>query len=326
VLELRLFGTGQASYSGDPLPGFPQKQPYHLFCYLLLNRHQPHAREHLAAVFWGEYTTSTSRKYLRNALWRVRSLLHSAGVPPDEYLVVGDDSVSFSPQGSYSLDIEDFESTAARYQQVRGQDLVEVEAVQLAGAVDLYTNHLLTGVYEDWCLYERERLNLLYLNTLGKLMTFHELNGTYEQGLSFGRRILASDNTREKVHRAMMRLYWQAGNRGSALAQYQLCAQILREALGVAPLEETTRLHQQMKYGQFKPGVWVDDSDQFPVASPSNQSALVAAEQALQRLHHLQTTIEQAGTELRRVELQLIRALAGSWDSTRSGSDKHDTE
>ena len=125
----------------------------------------------------------------------------------------------------------------------------------------------------------------------------------------------------------MMRLYWQAGNRGSALAQYQLCAQILREALGVAPLEETTRLYQQMKYGQFKPGVWVEDgTEQLSVASRANQSALMAADQALQRLHHLQTTIEQAGTELRRVEQQLIRALAGSWDSTRPGSDKYDEE
>jgi DNA-binding SARP family transcriptional activator len=316
MLQLKLFGTGQARYADRDLPGFPNQQPYLLLCYLLLNRHQPHPREHLAAVFWGEYPTRTSRKYLRNALWRLRHLLQSAGAPADAYLVIHDEYVSFAPSGPCMLDVEAFETMATRFQNLSGRQLTSEQADQLEQAMDLYSGELLTGVYEDWCLYEREHLNLLRLNTLSKLMVFHELNGTYEQGLMHGRRILASDNTRERVHRRMMRLYWQSGNRSAALAQYKLCAQILNETLGIVPLEETTHLYQRMKHGHMTPEI---DSNahrtRLTVGSSSPESAPVLVEQALQRLHELQTIIQQASTELLQIEQQLTSVLPKSLES-----------
>lgn len=327
MLQLKLFGTGQASYSGRALPGFPGQQPGLLLCYLLLNRNQSHPREHLAAVFWGDYPTSTSRKYLRNALWRVRHLLQSVDAPVNEYLVVGDNRVSFSRFGRYWLDVEVFEEASEQCQRVAGRELAPEEVEQLEDAVELYTGDLLVGIYEDWCLYERERLNLLYLNALGKLMDYHEFNGNYEQGLAHGQRILACDNTRERVHRRMMRLYWKADNRGAALAQYKLCAQVLYESLGISPLEETTRLYHQMKYGQFDPGLWADSEEVYSfVGGRAGESVPMLAEHALQRVQQLQAIIDEAGAELRQIERQLIHVLARSWDltppSTRSDRDR----
>ena len=52
MLELKLFGTGQVRYFDQSLAGFPNQQGCLLLCYLLLNRHRPHNRERLAAVFW----------------------------------------------------------------------------------------------------------------------------------------------------------------------------------------------------------------------------------------------------------------------------------
>jgi DNA-binding SARP family transcriptional activator len=310
VLEIKLLGSGEASYAGHALPGFPHQQPYLLLCYLLLNREQSQPREHLAAIFWGEYPTRASRKHLRNALWRVRHLLQSAGAPARKYLTIDDDNVSFAPTGGYWLDIEAFESVTARYQEVPGRDLTVEETAHLEKAVELYGGDLLSGIYEDWCLYERERLNLLYLNTLGKLATFHELNGTCERGLDYGRRILTYDNTREQVHRQMMRLYWQAGNRGAALAQYKLCNQILQETFDVSPLEETTHLYEQMKYGQFDSRLWARyEADHGPVRAETEDSMLLA-EQILQRMHRLEATIEQASAELRQIEGQLVKVLS----------------
>ena len=76
MLSIQLFGPGRASYGNRMLPGFPNQQFYGLFCFLLLNRYRPYRREQLAAVFWGEYSTSVSRKYLRDALWRLRARLN----------------------------------------------------------------------------------------------------------------------------------------------------------------------------------------------------------------------------------------------------------
>ena len=301
MLELRLFGTGRARYLEQRLPGFPNQLPYLLLCYLLLNRHQSHPREQLAALFWGSYPTSVSLKHLRNALWRIRHLLHSVGASADDYLLISDRAVSFSPSGCYWLDVEVFETTILRYQGLPGRELALDQALQLEEAVDLHVGDLLDGVYADWCLYDRERLHLLYLHALGTLMSFHESNGTYERGLNFGQRILACDITRETVHRQMMRLYGLMGNRNAALAQYKRCSQILRDTLQVAPMEETTRLCQQIVNGRFLPVVPLSGQG---VAAAVNRDARYMQSlvgQALEGLQRLQAALDEAGTELRRV-------------------------
>ena len=76
---MNLFGPGRAQFQNRPLAGFPNQQGYHLLCYLILNRNQPHNRERLAAVFWSEHSTAISRKYLRDALWRLRQAFQAAG-------------------------------------------------------------------------------------------------------------------------------------------------------------------------------------------------------------------------------------------------------
>jgi DNA-binding SARP family transcriptional activator len=324
MLELRLFGTGGARFYEQTLPGFPNQLPYLLLCYLLLNRHQAHPREQLAALFWGDYPTSVSLKHLRNTLWRIRHLLQSVGASIDDYLLISDHAVSFSPSARYWLDVEAFEMTIMRYTGISGRELNLDQALQLEEAVGLHAGDLLDGVYEDWCLYDRERFHLLYLQALGKLMAFHEINGTYELGLAFGRRVLASDGTREGVHRQMMRLYGLAGDRNAALAQYRRCAQILRETLDVAPMETTTRLYHQIASGRF------------PASGPHSTAAAVGAlaeqgmgslvQQTLERLQNLQMALDEAGAELRRIyrllsEVQAVQQDAHAPPERRSADD-----
>jgi DNA-binding SARP family transcriptional activator len=312
MLELRLFGTGRARYFDRPLAGFPNQRPCLLLCYLLLNRHYTHNRERLAALFWGDYPTQCSRKYLRNALWRLRRALQSVGALPGEYLSVSDDTVSFLASSRYYLDVEVFETTIARYQDLSGQELAPEQAACLEEAVDLYVGDLLEGVYDDWCLYDRERLSLLYVNTLGKLMIFHGVNGTYERGLAYGERILACDSMHEKVHRQMMWLYWLAGDRNAALAQYKRCVQILGEE-DVPPMEQTRLLYEQMVRDQFDSSRWqIHHDTPSPVTVRAHEPVRPLAEHALLRLQRLQAMIEETGSELRHIERLISRALLDS--------------
>ena len=320
MLEIRLFGAGQAAYGGSILTGFPRQQAHHLLCYLLLNCHQLQPREHLAAQFWGDESTPVSLKRLRNVLWQLRNLLEETGIQPAEYLVSEGGGLAFAPSSSYYLDVEVFETVVACYQYLGGQDLSPEQAARLGSVLDLYTGDLLSGLYLDWCLIERERLGLLYLTNLCKLISFHEMNGTYEHGLDLGRRALAVDDTRESVHRQMMRLFWLMGDRSAALMQYKRCAQILREALDVAPSEATTSLYRQLMKDQLPlaavhpatgsqlPGQRVDEGTQLEV------------EQALRSLQRLRVMLREANAELRRIA-QLLSAISA--DSTDAPSPPH---
>ncbi|MCL6430400.1 MAG: hypothetical protein K6V36_05995 [Anaerolineae bacterium] len=307
MLEVRLFGAGQVSYASQTLPGFAERQCCRLFCYLLLNRRRPHLREQLAAVFWSDLPSHLCRKYLRHTIWRLRNALACLGASPDEYLRLDDEAVSFAPRGRYWLDVEAFESTVMRYQAVASHELSPEQATALADAADLYTGDLLEGIYDDWCLYDRERLRLLHLDALGKLMAYFGSRGDYERGLMYGERILAHDNTREKVHRQMMQLYYLSGQRDRALVQYERCAQILRETLGVAPLPETRRLYEQMARGTCDPSRWAAFRNRPSAPTPTGGSP---AEQLLQRLHHLESMLVEARTELEEIERLLATAHA----------------
>jgi DNA-binding SARP family transcriptional activator len=313
MLKLELFGAGQARYNDQPIASFPNQQSHHLLCYLVLNRGHVHRRDRLAAVFWGEYPTTVSRKYLRNVLWRLRNALQSAGAPNAEYLQISEDNVSFSGSSPYWLDVEDFETTVTRCQDLTGSQLTPEQAAQLEFAIDLYIGELLEGVYEDWCLYDRERLRILHLNALNKLVVFHESNGNYERGLAYGKRILALDPTREKAHRQVMRLYWLLDDHSEALAQYKCCVQILRQELEIRPTERTRRLYQEMVGNQFDPESWPVHRDDFlPDPNKQAESLHSLVKQTLQKLHHLQAMSDETRAELDHIEHVISKALANT--------------
>jgi DNA-binding SARP family transcriptional activator len=312
MLEIRLFGTGSAYFQQRPLDGFPGTLPYHLLCFLLLNRNLNHHRERLAAIFWGDYPTSTSRKRLRDSLWRLRHSLEAIGAPVDELLVIDEESVSFHAEDGYWLDIEEFENAINGYQDVSGDQLDARSARDLEAAADLYVGDLLEGIYEDWCLNDRERFNLYFVSALNKLMIYHGSVENYERAIIYGEKILAQDNTREKVHRQLMRLHWLSGERNMALAQYERCAQILRESLAIKPMPATRRLYESMRKNEFRPapveGVAIGSIDFLEAADPADHPLI---EHALTRLRQLEEVLEQTRAELRRVERLISQGLAG---------------
>ena len=132
-------------------------------------------------------------------------------------------------------------------QGVRGRELDDDRARLLEDAVALYRADLLEACYEDWCIYERERLQNMFLAMLDKLMSYCESHNRYENGLQHGARILAFDRAREHTHRRLMRLQYLAGNRTGALRQYERCVAALQEELGVKPAKRTTELYEQIR-------------------------------------------------------------------------------
>jgi DNA-binding SARP family transcriptional activator len=105
----------------------------------------------------------------------------------------------------------------------------------------------LEGCYQDWCIYERERFQHMYLAMLDKLMDHCEACREYEEGLGYGSAILRCDRARERTHRRLMRLHYLARNRTAALRQYAQCVDALREELGVGPSRRTTALYEQIR-------------------------------------------------------------------------------
>ncbi len=252
-LHVTLFGKFCAQRGERKLDGFDSQKVQELFCYLLLNRRRPHPRETLASVLWDHCSTAQSRMYLRRLLWQLQQALH-AGTRPEEkdLLLVEKDWVHIDPAADLWLDVTAFEAAYNRVRGVPGQ-LLKPETVQaLREAVQLYKSDLLENWYQDWCLFERERLQTMYLAMLDKLVDYCEAHHEYEVGLDYGKRILRIDRAREHTHRRLMRLLYLAGNRTGALRQYERCAVVLKEELDVEPARRTAMLYEQIRADQME--------------------------------------------------------------------------
>lgn len=304
MFEIKLFGPGQLYYSGKALTGFPGQQPCLLFCYLLLNRHLPHPREQLAAVFWGDDPTSLARKHLRNTLWRLSQLFKSVGASLDDLISVHEDYIVFVNAELCLLDIDEFEAALRCCQELRGYDLSSEQVSLLEKGADLYRGDLLEGVYDDWCLYERERLRLGFLNILIKLMDYHGHQGNYARGLEYGHRILLLDPTRERVHRQMMMLHWLAGDREAALLQYRSCYNTLQAELELKPVQETQHLYETILRSTALPDRRALDASEISEVNPNQMVT-----EMLQKLHFLKMIVEQTNTELRLLEGMIHKGL-----------------
>jgi DNA-binding SARP family transcriptional activator len=117
----------------------------------------------------------------------------------------------------------------------------------LETAVNLYRGHLLEGWYQDWCLYDRERLENMYLAILCKIVAYCEANREYEKGVSYATKILHVDRAHEVAHQQLMRLRHLQGDRAGALRQYDTCTTALKDELGVQPSEHTRALYQRIR-------------------------------------------------------------------------------
>ncbi len=304
MLNIQLFGKGRAHYRDRELIGFPDQQPFLIFAYILLNRQHNLNRDQLSSIIWADCTTHLAHKHLRNGLWRLRRTLMSVGTSIEQYLNINDCSIAFEPVSHYQLDVEQFEKTVVPLQRVPGRGLGPEQAAQLSLAIEFYVGDLLESVDAEWCLYDRERLNLLYLNALGQLMAYHTQTGEYEAALDDGRLILAHDNTRERIHREMMRLYWLTHDRASALAQYRRCVQVLRDELGIDPMDETRHMYEQMRRNQFELAERPVITPALSSASdpPLKSSTQLLARQALHRIRELQTILTETSQELHQLE------------------------
>lgn len=305
TLRVCLFGRLGIRRDQQMLNGFEAHKVQDLFCYLLLYRDRPHSREALADLLWGEQSMTQSRRYLRKVLWQLQAALDAqVGALENPLLLVETDWVQVNPNADLWLDVAVFEQAFTLVRGVPGR-LLDSQCVQeLQGAVDLYRGDLLEGCYRDWCIYERERFQHMYLAMLDKLMDYCQARRDYEAGLSYGRRILRYDRARERTHRRLMRLYYLAGDRTAALRHYERCVAALEQDLGVKPTRSTVALYEQIR---------ADRLDTLPVASAeiglisvAEDQSLVAALDRLKQLHGVLVDVQyRLRQEIQSVELAL---------------------
>lgn len=198
-------------------------------------------RQQVLELLWPDLDPEAADRNLRKALHYARHALepHLERGPMSRYLLLHDGLISLASD----LIIVD----ADRFQEQADEAMRCPEQWVFEEALSLYTGELLPeDRYEDWAETSRTQLSGRYLDLLHRLAELLADQGSYAAAVARLQQILASDPTREDIHRAIMRLHARDGNLGAAVRQYSACVEMLRRELDVEPDEETETLHQEL--------------------------------------------------------------------------------
>ncbi|PKN92465.1 MAG: response regulator receiver protein [Chloroflexi bacterium HGW-Chloroflexi-6] len=257
-----------------------------LLAYLILYRQRAHPRDVLASLLWSDYPQERARGCLNTALWRLRQVLEPSGVPPGTFLLsTAMGELSFNCQANVWIDVVEFEriikmAIAIPYEAALTEKIHELETT-----INLYKGDLLDGCYCDWALRERERLYQYYLDGLFYLLGYYHSKNQYEKAIGWGQTILMYDPLREDVHRQLMRLYVENGQRTLAVKQFHRCRDVLNLELGITPMSETQGLFEQ---------ITAQRRETLPVGQPGATEVRVAIE----RLQNAIETVNRAQHDL----------------------------
>jgi len=232
-LTIAVFGGLSIRLDGaDARSDLPTRKAKAILAYLALSPGMLRSREHLAGTFWDRSAEEQARASLRQTLSSVRRTL------PSTHELVNTDSESVW------LDTRAVEVDALQFARLAQ----ERSAESLEQAVALYRGELLGGFslreegFEQWMSAERRRFHELAVQAFSELVDHYARVDRLDRGIAIAERLLALDPLLESAHRSLIRLCLRSGRREAALRQFQECARILNQELGIAPAEETQRL------------------------------------------------------------------------------------
>ncbi|MBI5651861.1 MAG: tetratricopeptide repeat protein [Chloroflexi bacterium] len=211
---------------------FPARKVESLFAFLALHP-EPHPREKLSALLWGDSTDEQARHSLRTALASLRKELG------DAVLIADRESVQINP--GFSMWVDAREISDFRFQ-ISDWTSQQSEILNLKSEIDL-----LPDFYDDWILPERERLRAIFLDALLQLAQAHREKSDYTRAMEIAQKILAHDPANEKAYQHLIFCLAATGDRIGALKQFDACEKKLRDELGVEPSPETIALRDQIE-------------------------------------------------------------------------------
>ncbi len=196
----------------------------------------PVSRDTLAALLWPDFDGTAARAGLRRTLHRIHAALGGDIVEADRA------QLRLSSAADIAVDARAFEHACDRG--------------DFPLAIGLYRGDYLSGftlpdceTFEEWAFFRREALRGRLIQALERLGTDQIADGAHLASVASAARLVEIDPLSETAHRLLIRAHIAAGDRAAARHQYERCARILSDELGVAPEPETQALLDEAEPG-----------------------------------------------------------------------------
>jgi DNA-binding SARP family transcriptional activator len=202
-----------------------------LVAFLALQRH-PVTRHRVAGVLWPDATDERALASLRSTLWRLGRCARGM-------VDARDDRLAIAP----CVDI-DTETLAGQARRLIDDEPIDLDSIDLAS----FGAELLPDWYDDWVLFERERLRQLALHALEAVSRRHLEAGRHAPAIEAGMVAVSLEPLRESAHGCVIDAHLAEDNLAEALAHFRSYSRLLEHDLGVGPSAHlVARLDAQLR-------------------------------------------------------------------------------
>ncbi|MEJ2123164.1 MAG: BTAD domain-containing putative transcriptional regulator [Alphaproteobacteria bacterium] len=267
MVNLTLLGGFDIRRSDGGAIDVPGQKDRALLAILGIEPGQTFTRDKLASLLWSDHGEQQARDSLKHALTRLRRYFRAASPTT---VITDRQSVRLDPAVVRS-DVVTFEELVAKGSRQ-----------SLEQATSLYRGDLLEGTrirdsaFEEWLLFERQRLRRLAEEALTELLTLIVASGDFERIGGPAQKLISIDPLNEQAYRAMMMAHAAHAQVPQALKLYEILCDGLRREFGVMPARETEQLAERIRQGDRIVGslsaepspVNIDGSGVSPVALP----------------------------------------------------------
>jgi len=215
------------------------------------------SRAEIAGTLWPDVPEARAHASLRTALWRLHRL---TGAP----LVVGRDALALT--SAADVDVQAFVA-AARHALDRSDGALNGTST---AALDVM-GELLPGWYDDWILFERERLRQLQLHALEAIAQRLTKAQRYAEAIEAALAAVRLEPLRESAIRTLIAAHLAEHNVVEAVRRFESFRDGLTNELGVGPTPDLERLvrsglsrHDQLFLQVVRPVDSRIDHDEVP--------------------------------------------------------------
>lgn len=253
---LRIYTLGEFQvYLGEQLvqeKDWKRDKAKELLQVLLTKRNQLISKEDIFATLYRQYEAGAAERDFKVALNTLNNVLEpqrKARATPF-YIQRHGNAYGLNLAAGLYFDAAEFERRVVKGLQ---SNSIEQSLSALQYALELYKgDYLVDRLYADWCIEERERLQVLFLRGAERLAQIYTENKQYQLAIKWCERIIDVDKCWEEAYRLLMYAYAQIGNRTLAVKWYYRCQETLSQELGIEPMRSTDELFEMVMRGDWK--------------------------------------------------------------------------
>ena len=202
-------------------------------------------RRHAAGTVWPDGDDVRAAGNLRSALWRLRcagiDILHS---DKGSLYLDPDSTVDIAELHAWATEIIDGRTNG------RDFDLVDLNSEAV---------HLLPGWYEDWVVFERERLRQRLLHAMESLARNRIESRHFAGAIEAAMFAVGIEPLRESAQRVLIEAHLAEGNVIEARRAFATYRDLVRDELGILPSRDLIEIFSSAPYAR-KP----DERRKFP--------------------------------------------------------------